>query len=104
MSLYTPGPWRVPVFINADAPMRMGDCLLGQQICGAVRIGFTERQNVGAEEELANARLIAAAPDLLDVLKRLSSFEFHHQGIAEGPLATILQQAKTAIAKAEDRA
>jgi hypothetical protein len=44
---------------------------LGQQVWGEKRIAFTERQNVGTEQELANARLIAAAPDLLVACREL---------------------------------
>jgi len=56
---HTPGPWTA----SADHLITVGTCLLGWQIWGAKRICLTERQNVGLEQEAANARLIAAAPD-----------------------------------------
>jgi hypothetical protein len=52
-------------------------------------------------EKLANARLIAAAPELVDVLERLKSFPFTHQGTGEGPLAYLIEDANAAIAKAK---
>lgn len=66
----TPGPWKV----TPNPPLlRTGDCELGQQIWGSSRVAFTERQNVGASTELANARLIAAAPDLLEACKAINA-------------------------------
>lgn len=60
---HSSGPWQIH-----DKALQFGDCTLGTQIWGQCRIAFTERQNVGAEEEAANARLIAAAPELLEAL------------------------------------
>lgn len=63
---HTPGPWDASQF-----PVRIGDCLLRWQIWGehrvGYRVGFTEYHG-NNEEEDANARLIAAAPELLAVL------------------------------------
>ena len=68
---WTPGPWRASV---EEPPFRIGDCLQGQQIWGRCRIAFTERQNVGAAQEAANAHLIAAAPDLYEALLVAETF------------------------------
>ncbi len=48
-----------------------------------------------AEEERANARLIAAAPDLLEALQEIVAWYGHHSG---GPM---LAAAREAIARAE---
>ena len=64
MSKHTPGPWKADdkgkaVFI----PLRAHHCeQLGMQV------GFVSWED--DKESLANARLIAAAPDLLEALKR----------------------------------
>ena len=71
---WTPGPWRASV---EEPPFRIGDCLQGQQIWGRCRIAFTERQNVGAAQEAANAHLIAAAPDLYEALSELLGNYIH---------------------------
>lgn len=62
---HTPGPWKA----EEHRGFTIGDCTLGYQIWAKVRIAFTERQNVGAEIEGANARLIAAAPLFYDAAK-----------------------------------
>jgi hypothetical protein len=77
---YTPGPW------DADAVMsdRPHDIVLGYQIEGAghplliASVYADEKQErrqpgyISAEQADANARLIAAAPDLLELAKRLA--------------------------------
>lgn len=57
MSKHTPGPWSVDDASN----VRAGEAMIAQ----------TYRNNIGmsVREELANARLIAAAPELLEVLE-----------------------------------
>ena len=66
MEKHTPGPWMVRRFSNGTTEMpvaieavRPNDCLV---------IARAERQD---GEEQANARLIAAAPDLLAALTRI---------------------------------
>lgn len=68
MSRHTPGPWdRL-----ANPPqLRFGDCRLTEQVWGSKRVCFIESQNVGASTALANACLIAAAPELLEACKEL---------------------------------
>jgi hypothetical protein len=62
---HTPGPWRAdvqdPAFVNYD--VRTDEtiiCTMGIDMC--------------TEEEAANARLIAAAPELLEALMRLDAY------------------------------
>lgn len=76
MSGHTPGPWAV----TKDKPRKV--TANGVLICTAVlRNSATTKQNAagkGQEEAKANARLIAAAPALLEALVALvDSFEKH---------------------------
>ena len=98
MTKHTPGPWKIfegwgadkrrPVIVDAipdDEGKFVGNC-----IC------YAASTNPDIE---ANARLIAAAPDLLDHLKhmvRLVETELKEDG------GHILQGAKDAIAKASE--
>lgn len=97
--LHTPGPWKC-----ASA----GSSIVGIPIQGAKGrvIGSLHfaalSQPVGDfdpkaynAEQLANARLIAAAPDLLEALR--------HCATDEGPEQDWLVRARAAIAKAEGR-
>ena len=104
---WTPGPWRASV---EEPPFRIGDCLQGQQIWGRCRIAFTERQNVGAAQEAANAHLIAAAPDLYEALSELLNGGMHKgpcdggQGETEYPDACTLHVAAFEARAAQSRA
>ena len=88
MNDFTPGPWRV----WQDWVVHGPDC--GERIC-----------TVDGNNSDANARLLAAAPDLLEVLKELlengacyhSAIEFDHGYDGERWEAKAL----TTIAKAE---
>ena len=59
---HTPGPWR-----RSEGGAIFGSDGKLIQICGEYSVRFGE----GTEEALANARLIAAAPDLLEACKAL---------------------------------
>ena len=52
------------------------------------------------EEAEANARLIAAAPDLLDALRELVRYHTGHY--IDGQLGSLMKDARDAIAKAEE--
>ena len=56
MSKHTPGPWS----ITPDAPTQVE--------ADGIWVGDASRREVGSEQALANARLISAAPDLLEAL------------------------------------
>ncbi len=95
MNKHTPGPWDFPKEQSAirytvndmhNRHVAMVSCYCAKQ---------------GDEvENLANAQLIAAAPDMLEALKSLVSFtERTTEGWTEADLE-ILDQAQTAIAKA----
>jgi len=70
------------------------------------RICFMAHSNgVNPERDTANARLISAAPDLLEVLKDLFERGEVHMLLAGNPAACMAleEKARAAIAKAEGR-
>lgn len=94
MSKHTPGPWSGPYYDNhpGDRGWWVHNGLEGQDEY-AVAVTFTGNPN-----QEADARLIAAAPDLLEACKLLMEYS----GIIEerdGNWAT--EKARAAIAKAE---
>ena len=88
-TLHTPAPWSVikgsPQAGIITAPNRS--------------LGIAEVFG-GGETDIANARLIAAAPDLLDALKALMATE----DMLRDPKCQVMQSARRAIAKAEGKA
>ena len=92
MSKHTPGPWTVT-----------GWCA-GDSVGWSVGLGADQRISVHAESEEsgANARLIAAAPDLLEALKVMVASAFPHP--VEHPAMTAAWKvAEAAIEKAEGK-
>ena len=86
MSGHTPGPWRICLgLICADTPK-------GQAELASV---YKESEYVAPLPHIANARLMAAAPDLLAACK--ASLE--QMGLTKGHAAVL----DAAIAKAEGR-
>lgn len=99
---HTPGPWtlrslyrdRMIVAFSVEAETR-------SPIAG---ITVTEQ----SQEDIANARLIATAPDLLEALKHaleqeegLLTLDFEELGITEKQIKSNIQRYSAAIAKAE---
>lgn len=100
-SVFTPGPWEVQYEFNV---MGGGHVVAS---CG----GYSSNVNPEAihQENVANARLIAAAPELLDALRILTrpekQLELTPMGYAIFRLdAADLKQISEAISKAEGRA
>ena len=62
-SKHTPGPWEV----DYEGPCRLA-IIAPNDVDGAM-VAFTNLQNVDGDMDEANARLIAAAPDLLKAIK-----------------------------------
>ena len=91
---HTPGPWTVNPYCNDGAEVRS---LAIVARCGAALThSASDSQSIDAAEARANARLIAAAPDLLAALERLFRWgswpsEEHKQD---------MESARAAIAKA----
>ena len=95
MSNHTPGPWRTGkgagsrYTVYDKFSQRVGDFFEG--------VMATQRSD---EECAANARLGAAAPDLLGALQVCASQSIGADWTAEQALAFIRQHARDAIAKA----
>lgn len=94
---HTPGPWCThrngfsSVYIEA----RVGGGMLQEVAC----CGPT---NEGSDQQEANARLIAAAPELLDALRGLLALEEENlRGYDDIDVCAEVQFARAAIAKAE---
>ena len=89
---HTPGPWRM-------GKRAYDRAIYGQQ--GAEVASMLDLFHTPAES-LANARLIAAAPDLLEALRDITDLAERY-GVGEHCDGNILA-ARAAIAKAEGRA
>lgn len=72
----------------------------GQRVIAQLSIGFMSptRGEIPSEERLANARLIASAPKLLDALEQLLAY---HIMLGNSPDSSKAQEARAAIAKAK---
>lgn len=99
---HTPGPWKVahrmgrPVVVNST-PTHGGPL----DICEAYTHPLAhETISDALEVSEANARLIAAAPDLLQALKELCADKY----LADPINADRMKNARLAISKAEGRA
>lgn len=68
---HTPGPWRMEEF-------RKGSYLVTARNAGTAREGIVAQHVPG----IANARLIAAAPELLECLKHIQGIVSESQGVA----------------------
>lgn len=103
-SKHTPKPWHA-ARMNSTTINVVPHRIHGFR---AMLVGGSDGQVVAhtfgktAEETEANARLIAAAPDLLDAIKPLLSFlESELEGDEAHPFHKDLAAARAAIAKAE---
>jgi hypothetical protein len=111
---HTPGPWERgyhdTVLVNFDAGGSHFTLLAEGRDCPVALIPDTENGGWGppTDEHEANARLIAAAPDLLEALKGLlpTNIDLGNPNIADGLVlpcdVTVgeLRKARAAIAKA----
>ena len=95
---HTPGPWKVAenlfgstasyeVYTNIETKSGKG--------------GYTRICQITPRDQKANARLIAAAPELLAVLERVQSmFSYQFEGGLTGCMADLSIDVRAAIAKA----
>ena len=99
MSKFTPGPWRVAGedknFVYALSQSGANSFWAHVQSAGIDRI--TEN------EKAANARLIAAAPDMLEALTALLARFDDNPELSELIGRVEIERARAAIAKAEGR-
>ncbi len=95
MNQFTPGPWRVA---NGSETGECGPFIMGNVANGpgVSAWGTVARPHgISEREKYANADLIAAAPDLLELVKLMQVRLFVHDGNSE-----LYNQASEAIAKA----
>lgn len=100
MSTHTPGPWYIEEISNRDWQINSDSrdwCLL--EITPAI---YGESDSL-SDEDKANARLIAAAPDLLEALKSLvkTLVDQDDEGMIEHAQQII--NARSIIAKIEEQ-
>lgn len=91
MSGHTPGPW----FITGSMTKYVEARIPGRMIQEVAACGPTAADDGYGEQQMANARLIAAAPDLLEALSEV--VEWLEHGDHAGPMHS---KARAAIAKA----
>lgn len=87
MSKHTPGPWKCEEHVIVDED--------GQQVASVLPF-YDEKE----AESLADARLIAAAPELLAACKTLADYVANLEG-GNGRDYGIVKVARAAIARAE---
>ncbi len=80
---HTPGPWKIddndelPLGVIQDNEMGLGICTID---CADPEMSASEATG----EMKANARLIAEAPDLLEICKQAA--EWYHGSAGQGPI------------------
>lgn len=95
-SKHTPGPWR---YVRTN-----GSQTTGERLISGARPGYlAEIRDCGSGDVVANARLIAAAPDMLAALRAVlkECGPLDSDPDAPGTLNAIGRIARAAIAKAE---
>lgn len=98
MSGHTPGPWRVPK--HAPFQVEQENALLGSAVLAEVHAW--EAGGRSKAERDANARLIAAAPELYEAAKALHDiFEGDEPFLNKVDLLIALGKASRAIDKAQ---
>lgn len=94
MSKHTPGPW--------DAGLeRMGDPDKRKIWATSLQVASAASMWISQEVQEANARLIAAAPEMLEALKEAKEFIENLQ-LPDSEWSRTLDLCVAAIAKAED--
>jgi hypothetical protein len=108
MSTHTPAPWVLtirPGMGKASSDATVAEINLSLERGQAYRGSIAYMQSaehidgIGKDELIANARLIAAAPDMLEVLQRLVR---DNAGVTHEYLHIIRDKARAAIAKATE--
>lgn len=91
----TPGPWSINDWTQAKTDIAIG--AVGTPLIARVML-----RDVSINEQKANAHLIAAAPDLLEVARSAAAIGFHWlpDGPCECSRCELVREAISAIAKA----
>ena len=103
MSKHTPGPWRI-LPEECDKPyIRVRGTVLGARykVANVITPSYEGVHEREAEETRANARLIAAAPELLEALKLMVERFADSAGYFGDFKSDAVKNAEAAIAKAE---
>ena len=99
MNKHTPRPWRTIESTNTTVRTVVGPDFPGQGYIADVNLCRTsDAQDVDGE---ANARLIAAAPELLQLVKDMRE-AFYVKGTRKALLA-VMERSKSVMEKAEGR-
>lgn len=100
MSAHTPGPWklrRAEHSLEHDFILHAGPHIIAWSVPRADRSNTRKKS-----EHIANARLIAAAPELLEALKQMVSIVVIHSNATRNNFAWAeLDEARAAIAKCQ---
>jgi len=106
MNTHTPGPWEIKLsrddegtLCHIGTPDKIARC--GQHVCQINGWGFDYDAD---KEQQANARLIAAAPDLLAACKRISEAFKNAPHETQNAYQGIWTDIDNAIAKVESTA
>ena len=108
MSKHSPGPWTIGKVSHAEQHVDI-DSLNHDPFVGcdewrtlARTYGTEGEEEIGSIVMLANARLIAAAPELLDALRGMLALdeEHHQRGHCDDDVCAEVLKARSAIAKA----
>lgn len=78
MSAHTPGPWFAAALRRHGANPKMDGCDIGAANGANVAIALHQDSDREPRETIANAHLIAAAPELLDALRWFEQFQNRH--------------------------
>ena len=94
---FTPGPWVVVGRLTKYVEAR----LVGGLIQEVAACGPTMADEGYGQQQEANARLIAAAPDLLEALQDVDALWMHHSiAHGDGKISPLHEKVIAAIAKA----
>ncbi len=99
---HTPGPWEADTRLNRTLPLGR-DSAYGVWKGGVLIADIAGRPKSRRNEEDANARLIAAAPELLHALSQLLAWKFEPWAGDDSPEEeVVIYEAEAAIAAAKE--
>ncbi len=105
MSEHTPGPWKHEIwdYPSATPPRKELEIVTDNDLLATIAWdeGRDNPYTIKHDEAFANARLIAAAPELLEALELLMSARDDDGAIC--PSGIVVAQVKSAIAKARGK-